>query len=230
MNADEEIRRIKTFRGHKDFRQLPDQALHHLASMAHRMQFTKGQFIFHSGDLPDFCHFVETGRIVLSKDSPSGKSFTFLVAERGMTLNSVTCFKPIPRFFTARAIEKSSLLGIPSEDFKNWALQRPDLTNAIISTMGELLDDAYNRIIDLVDASVEQRIINTLAKLSSRMGPTLPFTNNDLADMTGTSRETAARVIGHLQGSGLLLKSRGKIKIADVSKFEHLSTSATLPL
>lgn len=230
MTTDEVVGKIVTFKCHKDFRQLPDEALQRLALMAHRMQFNKGQFIFHSGDHPDYCHFVETGRIILSKDSPSGKSFTFLVAERGMTLNSVACFKPCPRFFTARAIEKSDLLAIQSDDFKHWALHRPELTNAIISTMGELLDDAYSRIIDLVDASAEQRIINTLAKLSSRMGPTLPFTNNDLADMTGTSRETAARVIGHLQSSGLLLKSRGKIKIADVSKFEHLSTSATLPL
>jgi len=91
--------------------------------------------------------------------------------------------------------------------------------------MGNLLDGAYTRILDLIDESAEQRILNALNMLSLRIGPDLPMTNSDIADMTGTSRETAARVISRLQEAGLIRKSRGHIEILNGPQLDGLSTS-----
>lgn len=74
-------------------------ALEEMAESAVRVRFRKGEYIFRAGDPSDYFYAVESGRIVLSKDAPSGKSFTYLIAVRGMTLNAVTCFKPQNRFF-----------------------------------------------------------------------------------------------------------------------------------
>jgi CRP-like cAMP-binding protein len=168
---------------------------------------------------------VESGRVILSKDAPSGKAFTFLIATRGLPLNAVACFKPRPRFFSARAVEKTMVIAIPSPAFKQWVLENADVAACILDTMGNLLDGAYTRILDLIDESVEQRILNALNMLSLRIGPDLPMTNNDIADMTGTSRETAARVISRLQEAGLIRKSRGHIEILNGLQLDGLSTS-----
>lgn len=202
-----------------------ESSLSKLTQIARRRQYDKGEFVFHFGDLSEYFYIVEKGRIILSKDTPSGKSFTFLVATRGITLNAVACFKPQPRFFSARAAEKTSVIAIPSLAFKNWVLDNPEVTAGILSTMGDLLDGAFTRILDLIDESVEQRILNSLNMLSSRIGPNLPMTNNDIADMIGTSRETASRVISRLQEAGLLTKSRGYLKILNMPKLDKLSTS-----
>lgn len=202
-----------------------ESSLATLAQMARRLQYDKGEFVFHFGDLSEYFYIVENGRVIISKDTPSGKSFTFLVATRGITLNAVACFKPQPRFFSARAAEKTSVIAIPSLAFKNWVLDNPEVTAGILSTMGDLLDGAFTRILDLIEESVEQRILNSLNMLSSRIGPDLPMTNNDIADMIGTSRETASRVISRLQEAGLLTKSRGYLKILNMPELEKLSTS-----
>jgi len=215
---------IETLRLDKNFGHAPESSLFELARAARRRTFSKGAYIFHAGDASDYFYLVDSGRVILTRDAPSGKSFTFLVAVRGVTLNAVACFKPRPRFFSARAAEQTTVIAIPSREFKCWVLGNPGVAAAILDTMGDLLDGAYNRIIDLIDESVEQRIVNALTMLSSRIGPNLPLTNNDIADMTGTSRESAARVISRLQKTGLLAKSRSHIEILNMSQLDGLST------
>lgn len=95
----------------------------------------------------------------------------------------------------------------------------------IFSTLGELLDGAYTRILDIIDESAETRILNVMAMLCSKIGDNLPLTNSDVAEMTGVSRETAARVVSRLQDSGLITKSRGKIRVLDSAQLAELSTS-----
>jgi len=216
--------KIKTIRQHPTFKHFSDQTLAELARLCKRLHFNKGEFIFHCGDPSDDMYMIESGRVIVSKDAPSGKSFTFVVAVQGITLNAVTCFKPRPRFFSARASEETTVLVASRQDFVEWVGRHADVAAEIIDTMGGLLDSAYNRIMDLIDESVEQRILNALSMLSSRLGTDLSMTNTELADMTGTSRETAARVISRLQGAGLLAKSRGQIKILDLSRLSDLST------
>ena len=202
-----------------------DSSLFELARVARRLEFFKGEYIFNDGDASEYFYLVESGRVILSKDAPSGKAFTFLIATRGLPLNAVACFKPRPRFFSARAVEKTMVIAIPSTAFKQWVLQNADVAACILDTMGNLLDGAYTRILDLIDESAEQRILNALHMLSLRIGPDLPMTNNDIADMTGTSRETAARVISRLQEAGLIRKSRGHIEILNGLQLDGLSTS-----
>ena len=204
-----------------------DSSLADLARKARRLEFDKGEYIFNEGDASENCYMMGNGRVILSKTSISGKAFTFAVATRGMSLSAITSFKPRSRTFSALAVEKTTVIAIPSLMFKQWVLDNPDVTNTILTTMGDLLDGAYTRILDLISESVEQRVLNVLTVLSSRIGPNLPMTNNNIAEMTGTSRETAARIISRLQETGLLYKSRGQIKILNIQRLNELSKSPT---
>ena len=95
----------------------------------------------------------------------------------------------------------------------------------ILSTMGEMLDGAYTRILGLIDESAETRVLNALSMLAARMGPELALTNSDVAELVGVSRETAARVVSRLQDAGLVVKSRGSITILDRDRLDGMATS-----
>lgn len=200
-------------------------ALEDLARHARQIKFEKGEYLFHTGDESKDFFIVESGRVILSKDAPSGKAFTCYIAVRGTPLNAAACLKPRPRFLSARAAKNTTVLAIPSSIWKQWVMDNPEVLSAIMDIVCDLLDGAYTRIVDLIDESVEQRVLNALNMLSTRFGPNLPMTNNDIADMTGTSRETAARVMSRLQEAGLLFKSRGHIKILDISQLDGMMTS-----
>lgn len=198
-------------------------ALEELAGKAGRLCFDKGEYVFRAGDATTHFYLVESGLVILSKESASGKAFTYMVATPGIPLNAITCFRPSPRIFSALVAVKASVIAIPAGEFRQWVLANPPVANNILSTMGDLLDGAYTRILDLVDESVETRILNVLSMLSSRLGVELPLTNTDLAEMVGTSRESAARVISRLQQIGVLSKLRGSISIVDVKQLESMA-------
>jgi CRP-like cAMP-binding protein len=202
---------------------LPELA--ELATKVRRKNYRKGEIIFKAGDESNNFCLVESGKVILSKQSPSGKSFTYLIATRGMTLNGITCFKSGPRLFSARVVQDSSIITIPCQDFKFWVENTPAVAMGILGTMGELLDGAYTRIIDLIDESVETRILNVLSMLSTRIGEHLPLTNGDIAEMVGTSRESAARVISRLQEAGIVTKARGSISILNKEQLDETASS-----
>ncbi len=76
---------------------------------------------------------------------------------------------------------------------------------------------------DLAAERVEQRIARTLLRLSSKLGHTLPFTRQEIADMSGTTTETAIRVMSRLKDGGIIRSVRGKIVILDELKLRLLS-------
>jgi len=171
MNDKDILHRMETIRLHPAYKSLPDDLLSKLAKKFHPIHFVKGEYIFHQDDPSDNMYIIESGRVIVEKNASSGKTFTFVVAVRGVTLNAVTCFKKSPRFLSARAVEKTTILAMSCHDFSSWVIEHPEVALETISILGTLLDGAYNRIIDLIDESAEQRIFR-LFQLSS--GTTQP--------------------------------------------------------
>ena len=225
MTDQDLLDRINTIRLHPAYGSLSHEVLSKLAEITTRIHFAKGEFVFHQDDPSDSMYIIESGRVIVAKNAPSGKMFTFVVGLPGVTLNAVTCFKGRPRYFSAKAVEDTTVLAASSRDFSGWVVNHPQVAGETIDTLGTLLDGAYSRIMDLLDESVEQRVVNTLMMLCSRIGPNLPFTNTELADMAGTSRETAARVISRLQTADLINKSRSRIEIVDPERLKALTGS-----
>ena len=93
----------------------------------------------------------------------------------------------------------------------------------IISVLGGRLRDAQSRLKDLAGERVEQRLARTLLMLSFKLGSTLPFTRQEIADMAGTTTETAIRFMSRLKDGGIIRSTRGKIIILNETKLRLLS-------
>ncbi len=93
--------------------------------------------------------------------------------------------------------------------------------------LGECPQDAIiieeREAVEFDEEAVEQRLAKTLLMLSSRLGHTLPFTRQDIADMTGTTIETAIRTMSQLRERGIIRSVRGKVVILDEVKLRLLS-------
>ena len=70
---------------------------------------------------------------------------------------------------------------------------------------------------------IEQRLASVLLMLSTKLGPTLPFTRQEIAEMVGTTTETAIRVMSSLKNRGIIRSVRGKVIILDEQKLRLLS-------
>jgi CRP-like cAMP-binding protein len=114
-------------------------------------------------------------------------------------------------------------VGIKRDEFLSFLANRPQVALRIINVLGGRLRDAQSRLRDLAGERVEQRLSSVLLMLTAKLGPTLPFTRQELADMAGTTIETAIRVMSQLKDRGIIRTVRGKVIILDKEKLKLLS-------
>lgn len=207
------------------FSGLNEAELAELAGLAIEHSFAPGQFILWEGDAPHWFYFVCEGRVKILKQSSSGKEFIVAFFAPGEMFGEVAVFEGKPYPASAQAVAKTRVLGIAREQFLSFLADRPAVALKIITVLGARLRDAHNRLRDLAAERAEQRLAKILLMLSSKLGASLPFTRQEIADMAGTTTETAIRIMSRLREDGVIGSSRGKIIILDETKLQLLSES-----
>ncbi len=204
------------------FSSLNDDELGELADLSIECNFMPNEFIFWDGDAPEWFYIVAEGKVKVLKYSSLGKEFIIAFFGPGEMFGEVAVFENKPYPASAQAVVETKVVGIKREGFLFFLANRPQVALRIISVLGGRLRDAQGRLRDIAGERVEQRLSSVLLMLSAKLGPTLPFTRQEIADMVGTTTETAIRVISHLKDRGIIRSVRGKVIILDREKLRLL--------
>ena len=205
------------------FSSLNNDELSELADFSVERSFMPNEFIFWDGDAPDWFYIVAEGKVKVLKHSSLGKEFVIAFFGPGEMFGEVAVFENKPYPASAQAVLETKVVGIKREDFLSFLANRPQVSLRIISVLGGRLRDAQSRLRDIAGERVEQRLASVLLMLSAKLGPTLPFTRQEIADMVGTTTETAIRVMSHLKDREIIHSVRGKVIILDREKLRLLS-------
>jgi CRP/FNR family transcriptional regulator len=203
------------------FSGLNKEELNKLADLAVERSFAPGEFIFWDEDAPKWLCIVAQGRIKIIKHSSLGKDFIIAFFEAGEMFGEVAVFENKPYPASAQAITETRVITIDKEAFLSFLAQHPEIALKIINLLGERLRDAQGRLRDIAGERVEQRVARTLLKLSSKLGASLPFTRQEIAEMAGTTPETTIRVMSRFKGQGVIASARGKTIIVDEAKLKQ---------
>jgi CRP-like cAMP-binding protein len=205
------------------FSSLSQEELAELSRLAIERSFDAGEYIFWEGDAPDWFYIIAEGRVKVLKHASSGKEFIVAFFGIGEMFGEVAVFENKPYPASSQALIKTKVLGIRKDDLLAFLASRPQVALRIISVLGGRLRDAQNRLMDFAGERVEQRIARILLMLSSRLGSELPFTKQEIADMAGTTTETAIRVISRLKSAGIIHSGRGRMTILNKTRLKLLS-------
>ena len=205
------------------FSSLSEDELAELSQIAIERGFNPGEFVFWDGDTPRWFYIIAEGKIKVLKHSSSGKEFIIAFFGPGEMFGEVAVFENKPYPASAQAVGETKVLEIKREDFLAFLADRPEVALRIIYVLGGRLRDAQSRLRDIAAERVEQRVASILLMLSSKLGPDLPFTRQEIADMAGTTTETAIRVMSRLKDRGIIRSVRGKTIIVDETKLRLLS-------
>ena len=205
------------------FSSLNDDELGELADLSIERSFMPNESIFWDGDAPEWFYIVAEGKVKVLKHSSLGKDFVIAFFGPGEMFGEVAVFENKPYPTSAQAVAETIVLGIKGVDFLSFLSSRPQTTLRIISVLGGRLRDAQGRLRDLAGERVEQRLAGVLLMLSAKLGPTLPFTRQEIAEMVGTTTETAIRVMSHLKDRGIIHTVRGEVIILNDEKLRLLS-------
>jgi CRP-like cAMP-binding protein len=137
--------------------------------------------------------------------------------------------RPYPA--SAQATEPTVVLKIPADPMIALAERHPAFIKEMALMIGRRLRAAHDSVASLAVDPVEARLAATLLRLAKREGARsdrgvmLPFhlTRQSLADMTGTTVETAIRILSRGLRDGVLEDERGRLVLTD---WEGLSAMA----
>jgi CRP-like cAMP-binding protein len=213
----------QVLRGSPTFSSLEEHELDELASLATERSFKPDEFIFWEGDKPEWFYIIAGGKVKVSKTSSLGREFIISFFGPGEMFGEVAVFEDKPYPASARAAAETRVIGIKTDDFLSFLAHHPRVALKIISVLGGRLRDAQSRLRDIAGERVEQRLASLLLMLSARLGATLPFTRQEMADMAGTTTETTIRMMSIMRERGIIRSTRGKITILDEQKLRLLA-------
>ena len=114
------------------------------------------------------------------------------------------------------------MVAIEREYVRRFINRNPALADEIIGNIVKRLKAIQDRVLEMLTCSVSERLIKILVPLSFQFGKVLPLTHQDIADLTGTSRETISRKMEMLQDQGVIMTQRGRVVIMDENKLKQL--------
>lgn len=193
-----------------------------LAEMAVEHQYTAGEYIFWEGDLPEWFYVLASGRAKAVKESTSGKEVIIAFFGPGEMFGEVAVFENRPYPASAIASVDTMVVAIRKHDFLDFLAKQPEVVLRIINILSGRLRESQGRLRDLAGERVEQRVARILLNLSAKLGNELPFTRQEIADMAGTTVETAIRFMTRLREGGIIRSDRGKIIILNMTKLRLL--------
>lgn len=192
-----------------------------------------GEQIFSKADSAKQMFIVMSGRVKIYTPSRAKKRKTFGYLEPGDFFGEMALLEGESRTASAEAVSFSRLLVISRADFKRLLLSDAELTYYVLCTVSERLRRADEEIEGLLFRNILGRVskaLHTLAKRGKRFrGGTLidqHYTQQELADLVGTTREPLTRALSSLRRAQLLDVHHGRYFIKNPAKLEAMALSA----
>ncbi len=203
------------------FKNLGQAELTSLAERAIRKRFPKDSIIVQEDDVGDSLMVILTGRVKVVLNSEEGKEIILSILKDGDFFGEMSLLDGEPRSATVIAMEDSTFLVIQRNDFLYQIEKNPSIAKAILSEMSQRMRRADERIGNLILLDVYGRIARFLLDLARTEGTKVEGgimiekrpTQQDIASIVGTSRETVSRVLNELHRRRLLSISGKSITI-----------------
>lgn len=170
--------------------------------------------------------FVISGRLRIVNYAASGREIAYGVVEAGAHVGELAALDGGPRSASVEAIDDCLIASLPSGPFHELLLAHPQLAVAMLKNLARIIRHTDERITELSVLSAMQRIFRELHRLA-RPAPGgaviqgLP-TQEQLAAMVGTTRETVARALGQLAKDGIVRRRGRELLILRPDQLEEL--------
>ena len=177
----------------------------------------KNQFITMEGDSCQFFSFVLSGKIKVYKTAENGREITLYRLEKGqsciLTASCILSNKKFPAIsFSEEAVE---VISIPSPLFLEWVDKYDFWRNYVFNLLSERLSEIISVVEEIAFRNVDIRLAQHLIKITNVNKDEIQTTHQLIAGDIGTSREVVSRLLKDFEEEGILILSRGSIKIID---------------
>lgn len=212
------------------FATLSDDHLHVLAANSGIRICERGATIFHQGSPGDMLYIVISGQVRLYTISQTGQELSVLICGPGNFFGELALLDGQMRSATATTMRRSELLTLRRGDFRQAIRSFPEISLTVLETLSNRLRTTNGYMEYLVSHSAPQRVVRRLLDLADQHGIdegnltriNLRLTQDDLASLSGTTRETVNRVLSSLRDQGLIRVERAQVSVLNLALLEQM--------
>jgi CRP-like cAMP-binding protein len=206
------------------FEALKPEDLERIAEVAVVRSFPAGHAIFREGDESTTCYVLRSGHARAVREHPDGRSIALSHFGPGDIFGELAMFDNERRSATIETLDDVEALAIGSADMRRLLRDQPDLAVEIVVSLAGRLREANERISRQSFQTVQSRVAGVVAQLVDQArtegaaGDTdivVVATQADIAQLAGSSRESASRFLAVLERAGVVTQGRGRVTVHD---------------
>jgi CRP/FNR family transcriptional regulator, cyclic AMP receptor protein len=207
------------------FAGLSERDLAELAQVAVPRRWLGGEAVFREGDSGDTCYVIRSGAVRVTRRYSDGRQITLAELRPGDIFGELAMFGGETRSATVEAVEETAGLALLAGDLRRTMLAHPDIAVAMLGGLADRIRAANERLARQTFQTVEGRVASALLAqveaLSAAGDDTKPrdmlikLTQAQIAQLSGSSRESASRFLAKLERAGVITTGRGKILVHD---------------
>ncbi len=203
------------------FSTLEPADLQRIAEMALPRRFEPGEAVFREGDSSDTCYVVREGHARAVRTHGDGRTITLATFGPGDIFGELAMFEDERRSATVEAIETTSVVGVLGPDMRRLMKQHPEIAARLVIALGRRLREMNERLSRQSFQTVQSRVAVVLSDLvvqeiaAGKEGTDVlvTATQADLAQLAGSSRESASRFLAVLERAGVISQGRGRLVV-----------------
>jgi CRP-like cAMP-binding protein len=211
------------------FSDLAEDELARVAEVAVPRQFVAGEVVFREGDDSSTCYVVRNGRARAVREHPDGRSITLANFGPGDIFGELAMFDDERRSATIETLEDTEAIAILGGDMRRLLSEHAEIAVKLLASLGRRLRETNERLARQSFQTVQSRVASVLMQLvagaqseGAAQGDVLiTSTQASLAQLAGSSRESASRFLAVLERAGIITQGRGKLVVHDPGALER---------
>jgi CRP-like cAMP-binding protein len=218
------LRRIPLF---KDF---SDEQLSQVLSTVSDRRYAKHQFIVREGDPGDTFYVIASGSVAVCRVAPDGRETILSILKEGDFFGEMSMLDSSLRSASIKTLTDVEVGAIRQGDFLGLIDTSPQIGRLLVIELSERLRAANALIAATTSQDIRARLASLLLNLSDQFGEPVPngtritlrLTNQEMANMIGTTRETVNRTLNRFWDDRLVDMRTAHVVITDAEKLRQL--------
>ena len=209
--------------------EVPDDALRALLAIARRRTFSRNEIVFHHGDPADSLHLIRKGRFSVRITTPVGDTATLSVRGPGDAFGELALLGgESVRSATVAALEPGETHSVYRDDFQRLRRDYPGVNDVLIGILTDRLRRLSEQVIEAYYVPSDRRVLRRVCELAEIYSGgaeevVVPLTQEEIAELAGTSRATVNRVLRDAERRGAVELRRGKTAVLDLDALARRS-------
>lgn len=189
------------------------------------LTFKKGQVIFNEGNQPYGVYCIKSGKVKISKIGEEGKEQIVRLARDANLVGYRSVLSGTSYYATATALDETEVCYIPKAVIFNLIKENTSFSIAVIGLLSDDLKRAENKITNMAQKHVRERIAEAILLLKECYGVTddgktinSNLTRREIANIAGTTTETSIRILSEFHKDKIIELNGKDITIINEDK------------